>query len=105
MIVVYFIIAIILTEAITELVVKSFFFEPLRKYFFNRQEKNVVYNKISYLLECGYCFSVWAGMFSSIFMFKIYDDIEFNVLQLFILGLVIHRVANMLHYLIDRLRG
>lgn len=105
MIVVYFIIAIILTEAITEVVVKSFFFEPLRKYFFNRQEKNVVYNKISYLLECGYCFSVWAGMFSSIFMFKIYDDVELSNVQLIVIGIVVHRVSNILHYLIDRLRG
>lgn len=105
MIVVYFIIAVILTEAVTEVVVKSYFFEPFRKYFFVRQEKNLFYSKFSYLLECGYCFSVWAGMFSSIVMFEFYGDVELSNVQLIVIGIVVHRVSNILHYLIDRLRG
>jgi len=110
---IYFVVAIILTEAITELVVKSYFFEPVRKFFFTRQEINLVYNKISYLLECGYCFSVWAGLFSSIIMFVFYNNDVFNfkyligqdIIVLLVLGIVIHRLSNVLHYLIDRLRG
>lgn len=112
MLMIYFIIAVILTETITELVVKSYFFEPVRKFFFARQEKNCILDKISYLLECGYCFSVWSGWISIIIVLTLYRSfvvIELSMFQLivgvFVFGLISHRLANILHYLIDRLRG
>jgi len=103
-----FITAIILTELLTELIVKSYFFEPLRKFFFVRQEKNILLNKISYLLECGYCFSVWAAMFSVLLCIYTFD-FEYlqykHILNLLIGGLVVHRLSNVWHFIIDRLRG
>lgn len=113
MVFIYIIIAVILTEAVTELVVKSYFFEPVRKFFYTRQERNLFYNKVSYLLECGYCFSVWAGAFSSITMLVFYSETLFvlnyrlgqDIIIILVLSIVVHRLSNMLHYLIDRLRG
>ena len=103
-----FIMSIILTELLTELVVKSYFFEPVRKFFFTRQEINLFYNKISYLLECGYCFSVWAAIFSTYLCNLLYnrDGLQNSgVLNLLIISLIVHRLSNVWHFIIDRLRG
>jgi hypothetical protein len=86
--------AILFTEAITELVVKSEIFEPIRKFFFNRNKF------IHSLLECGYCFSVWAA-----FLALILTLIQQPVASLFMLGVVIHRLSNVVHFVIDRVNG
>lgn len=89
------IISLLLTEAITELAVKSEFFHPLRKFLF--ESNNKLFNYIHKLFDCGYCFSVWAGMLSIFLVFYL-DNF---VIDFLVLGLVVHRLSNILHFFID----
>ena len=90
-------ITIIATEAITELVVKSEFFEPLRKWLFESTSK--ILNFIHRIVDCGYCFSVWASILTT---FMILQG-EFGTVDFLVVILVVHRLSNMLHFIIDRL--
>lgn len=90
--------AIILTEAITQLITKSEFFKPIRKFFF-KKKKNRFFNWIHDLLDCGYCTSVWVGLFVVICMIVVNNI----VLNAFFVGIVLHRLSNILHFIIDRI--
>ncbi len=91
--------AIILTEALTELAVKSELFEPLRKSLF--ESKNRVLNFIHQILDCGYCFSVWAATFSSVLVFAL----DNKIIDFFIICIIVHRLSNLFHFIMDRVRG
>ena len=93
-----FLFAIILVEAITNVITKSQFFSSTREFFFNRR-KTKLFNWIHSLLDCPYCFSVWAGLFVYICWFC-FDSIIINIL---FMGIVLHRLSNVLHFIIDRL--
>jgi len=97
MIVYKIIMAVIFIEALTELVVKSEFFHPVRKWFFKIDNK--VCKFIHEILDCGYCFSVWASIFT-IGMFSMLDNIY---VIYFIYIIVLHRLSNLFHFLVDRL--
>ena len=97
-----FIFAIIVTEAITELLTKSEFFSPVREWFFNRRDKKV-FDFIHRLLDCGFCTSVWIGLFVSLILIKL--EIVSLYIDWFIVWLVVHRCSNVLHFIIDRARG
>ena len=97
-----FLFAILVTEAITELLTKSEFFSPLREWFFDRKDKKIC-DFIHRLLDCGYCTSVWIGFFVSISVIKIH--IVNIYIDWFIVWLVVHRCSNVLHFIIDRTRG
>jgi hypothetical protein len=90
--------AIILTEAITQIITKSELFKPIRKFFFDRRG-NKFCNYMHDLLDCGYCVSVWVGWFVVI-AFLYIDSVVINV---FFAGLVLHRLSNVLHFIIDRI--
>ena len=96
-----FIIAVIVTESITEIVSKSKLFSPVLEWFFNRRERKI-FNFIHSLLECPYCLSVWVGTLVGIFVVNI--RIVNPIIDWFIVGLLIHRAANLLHNSIDRTR-
>lgn len=91
--------AIILTEALTELVVKSELFEPLRKLLF--ESESGVLNFIHRILDCGYCFSVWAATLSSTLVFAL----DNKIIDFFIMCIIVHRLSNLLHSVMDRVRG
>ena len=88
------IMAVIATEAATNLITKSefsirFIKEPL----FNLRHFKIC-NFIHDILECGYCTSVWsASVFALLFLT---DALNFVVLLL-----VLHRLSNVLHFIID----
>ena len=82
------------TEAITELVVKSEIFRPFRKFLF---DKNLKF--LHSLVDCGYCFSVWAAFFVVVSVLCL-DNI---LVYLLVLGVVVHRLSNIIHFLIDHL--
>lgn len=88
------IVGILFTEAITELMVKSEIFEPIRKFFFSRNK--FIHN----LLECGYCFSVWAA-FLALLLILLDNPVAFY----FMLGIIMHRISNVVHFIIDRIDG
>jgi len=90
--------AIILTEAITQIITKSELFKPIRKFFFDRRN-NKFCSYMHDLLDCGYCVSVWVGWFVVI-AFLYINSVVINV---FFVGLVLHRLSNILHFIIDRI--
>ena len=96
-----FVVFVIVTEAITELLTKSDFFKPLRKYLF-KHNKNKVCWFIHEVLDCGYCTSVWVALFTSYFlMVSLYVN---DFLLWFILWILVHRGSNIAHNLIDLMR-
>jgi len=89
---------VIFTEAITEIITKSELFSPIREFFFNRRE-NKFFSFVHTLLDCGYCMSVWIGLFTACIFFFL-NNIIVNV---FFMGIVLHRLSNILHFTIDRI--
>jgi multidrug transporter EmrE-like cation transporter len=98
------ILAIVLTEAITELVVKSEIFRPLRAKIFNLGGKNKFFSWLHNLLDCGYCFSVWAG-WAVAFLFLNELKLFNPYVDWFIVGVLLHRGANLFHNIMDRIHG
>ena len=95
-----FIIAIVVTEAITEIVSKSYLFEPLRKWLFKKNSK--FFRFIHDLLDCGFCLSVWVGTLVGLVLLDIH--IKSVWIDWFIMGLLLHKCSNVLHNLIHRTR-
>lgn len=93
-----FILGVVMTEAITEIVVKSEIFIPIKKLIFGFGKNNNFFKWVHNLLDCGYCFSVWAGVLSSILLFYKTQPL----LNTLIIGIVLHRFSNILHNLIDK---
>jgi len=88
------ILAVIATEAATNLITKSefsvrFIKEPLYK---RRQVK--FFSFIHDILDCGYCTSVWSAVLFALFFLT-------NSFNFIIIVLVIHRLSNVLHFTID----
>lgn len=101
----HFLLCVIATEAITELITKSEIFKPLREFFFNHRNKKL-FNWIHDLATCGYCTSVWVGWFVVSVWFYLDQLVNqkftmFMFVKLFFIGLVFHRLSNMLHFFID----
>lgn len=99
-----FLFAIILTEAVTGIVSKSGVFLPFREFLNERVEKSFLFNYLNDLVTCPYCFSVWAAWFSVIvFGLTIKGGFLDPYFGYFLVGLVVHRLSNVLHYIIDRI--
>ncbi|RLI61095.1 MAG: hypothetical protein DRO67_08370 [Candidatus Asgardarchaeum californiense] len=96
-----FIIAVIITEAITELVTKSSFFKPLREWFFSKKDTKI-FKWLHSLFDCGYCMSLWIAWAVSLFMFRNVNIVYSHVDWIWI-GIVIHRLSNIQHLIIDKL--
>lgn len=92
---------IILIEAITGILSKSELFEPLRKRLF--ESNNRVLKFAHRILDCPYCTSVWVSLFciAALYLYKI--NILPLILVLFFMGIMLHRLANILHFIIDRI--
>lgn len=91
-------IAVICTEALTELAVKSELFQPVRAWLY--KNKYSLLRFIHRILDCGYCFSVWAAILAVIFVFYL-DTFRVHFL---VLVLVVHRLSNLFHFFIDAMR-
>ncbi len=88
--------AVILTELLTELVIKSEIFKFVRTGAFKLGDW---FRK---LFSCGYCFSVWAAAAVVILTDTCYPVTETHWLDLGLMALVVHRLANILHNVIDK---
>ena len=87
--------AVLCTEALTEIVVKSLLFEPVREKVFPSAR----------VLRCGHCFSLWASaLVCSVSVFFAFPHImhPHRLVKLFLMMLVVHRLSNYLHMFIDR---
>jgi hypothetical protein len=99
LIIVKFILAVIFVEAVTEILTKSELFKPVREFFFNRRS-NSIFDKVHELIDCGYCTSVWVGFLTAFIMFRDLDLIS-KYIDWFFVGIVLHRLSNILHSVID----
>lgn len=92
---------IILIEAVTNILTKSDIFRPLRAYLF--ESNNKILRFFHTLLDCPYCTSVWVSL-SSIVMLCLYVySLLPHILALFFMGIILHRLSNILHFIIDRI--
>ena len=96
-----FIFTVILTEAITNILTKSSIFAPIREFLFNRR-KNKLFEFLHDILDCPYCTSVWVGVFCACMLYLYVIGQLPLILVLFFSGIVIHRLSNILHFIIDR---
>lgn len=90
------ILAIICTEATTELVVHSQIFEPFRNFMYRLGEFQ------HKLVSCGYCFSIWASFLFAILLAPYSEPTYWIPINIFIWMLVIHRASNFLNDFADR---
>src|SRR3970040_2190042 len=91
-----FLAAIILTELLTELIVKSGFFRSLRN-----RVKNIN-GWFKDLMSCGYCFSVWVSAGVVFTIGTSYDFTGVSVVDLGLTSLIVHRLSNYLHNFCDK---
>lgn len=93
----YLVIAALATEAITNLLVKSeFSISFIKKPLFKQRGR--FFKFLHDILDCGYCTSVWAAIFPALWYLNLAE--WFTPI---IIVLVIHRLSNMIHFLIDLL--
>lgn len=81
-------------EAITEIIGSSDVFKPLREYTESRKIPI-----LSNLLDCKYCLSVWISMIIVMAYFVI--NVHTCFIMYLIYVLVVHRLANLVHILMD----
>lgn len=91
-----FLAAIILTELLTELIVKSGFFKPLRT------KLKGINNWFQELFSCGYCVSVWVSAGVVFTIGTSYDFTGISVVDLGLTSLIVHRLSNYLHNFNDK---
>ncbi len=90
---------VILVEATTQLVVKASIFHKLRNWIQNKS------NFFGELVNCGYCFSVWASIFWNLVLLLTGTSVQmFNnqLLNFIIFVIITHRLSNYLHGVSDR---
>ncbi len=103
-ILIVFVMSVILTEAITEIVTKSELFEPLRSKVFKLGQSNKFFKWLHSLLDCGYCFSVWSGILIALLFFKDIGLLHWSM-DWFFVAIVLHRSSNLFHNVMDRIHG
>ncbi|MHA2112561.1 MAG: DUF1360 domain-containing protein [Candidatus Hodarchaeales archaeon] len=92
---------IILIEAVTGILSKASLLNPLRDFLFN--SNNRILKFFNDLLECPYCTSVWVGLFCIIMLYLYIYNLLPHILALFFMGIILHRLSNILHFIIDRI--
>jgi hypothetical protein len=86
-------------ERITEIIVASVLFAPIRDYF---RSKNIIDSSgysiwwfLDSVLQCGYCMSVWVS--ASLAWVSPYEFTEHAIINIFVSIFVIHGLANLYH--------
>lgn len=97
------IVAVLLVEAITNILTKSELFEPPRKFLFESENKVLGFTHT--IVDCPYCTSVWIGLLVAFFLYLNSAYALPSVLVWFCIGVVLHRLSNVLHVLIDRIES
>lgn len=98
-----FLFAIILVEALTEIVTKSELFNPIKARVFKKSDSSIFLKWVHDLLDCGYCFSVWVASIVSILFFKDINLLHFSI-DWFFVTMVLHRLSNLFHNFMDSVR-
>ena len=88
-------------EAITNILTKSDIFRPLRAYLFSSNNKALRF--VHSVLDCNYCTSVWVSLSSILLLCLYINNLLPHMLALFFMGIILHRLSNVLHFIIDRI--
>lgn len=91
---------VILIEAITNIITKSELFRPLRAWLF--ESNNRALRFVHSIIDCPYCTSVWVSLFSIFMLYLYIHNLLPQILALFFMGIILHRLSNLLHHIIDR---
>lgn len=91
-----FLFAVLLTELLTELVIKSEIAKPVRDFIKSRA------SWLNTLFSCGYCFSVWVAVGVVLLLGMSYNLTGWYWVDLGITALLIHRLSNYLHNFNDK---
>lgn len=102
--IVRFVIGVVLTEAVTEIVTKSEIFRPFRETIFLIGQGNWLFKWLHNLIDCGYCFSMWSGMLMSVLLLSEVNIVHYTI-DWFIIAIILHRASNVLHNVIDKIHG
>jgi hypothetical protein len=94
---------VIFIEAVTNIISKSELFSPFRA-FLLRNSKNKFIEFAHSIIECPYCLSVWMGLFSMNMFYFYRHNLLHDVFIWFMFAIILHRLSNILHYLIDKLQ-
>ncbi len=92
-----FISAVLLTELLTELVIKSEITRPVRDFIKSRG------SWLETLFSCGYCFSVWTAFGVAFLLGLAYNLTGWYWVDLTLTSLLIHRLSNYLHNFNDKI--
>ena len=89
-------------EAVTNILSKSEIFKPLRKFLFDHSSNRVL-KFLHNILDCPYCTSVWVSLFYIGMLYLIVEVYALSSVFVFMLLVIaFHRMANVLHHIIDR---
>jgi hypothetical protein len=88
-------------EASTNIISKSELFKPLRRFLFKKGEKYSFFKYLHELFDCPYCMSVWVSAFYVIILLLVLNNGFLNVFLFFCFIIALHRLSNVLHYIID----
>lgn len=91
-----FILAVIVTEAVVEILVASELFAPWREAVLSR------FPRAGVLFSCGYCLSVWAGV-GAAYALGLSAGLGLGLLEPLVLGLAVHRLSNLWHEILKRI--
>jgi len=95
----------LLVESIVEIISKSGVFLPFREWLANKKNPFLVF--ISDMMNCPFCLSVWAGWFVAIVLNitipLIGQGVVWGVVSYFLSGLLLHKIANVIHDIHDRI--
>ncbi len=96
---------ILLIEAISEILVESTIFFPFRAFLFEKGKNSKVLKWLHDLIDCGFCTSVWVGLFFALLLFTDKTYLLNVYVDWFFIGLALHRLSNILHILIIKIKG
>jgi hypothetical protein len=118
--IIVYVLGIIAVEAITEIVVDSELFRPIKLWAFKEtpidldrlndkqlarmQIVLIIKSRISYLVNCGYCSSVWVSGMVCLFSMSYISLGENPVFEWLLLTFSTHRLSNWLHVLYEYVR-
>ncbi|MCC6310995.1 MAG: hypothetical protein IT345_08780 [Trueperaceae bacterium] len=91
-----FLLAIVVTEAVVEILVASELLAPLRATALAR------FPRAGVLLSCGYCLSVWAGV-GIAYALGLSAGLGLGAVEPLVLGLAVHRLSNLWHEVLQRI--
>lgn len=91
----------LVTEAVTEIIVKSNIFIFIRDYLDKRSKESSFFEFFSELLACGHCTSVWVAFFVSLILTIGGVTLVNKYVDWFLLWMLTHRFSNLIHFFID----